>query len=265
MKTNGDTMTRAWLKTLDEVIGLGVPVAPRGEETFEILQHSMQVDMRYPVLLAPTRKLSEKFLAAEALWILSGDDRVETIAAYNKNIAQFSDDGKTFFGAYGPRIMQQIDFVVGKLVEDPATRQAGLTTWRPNPPKTKDVPCTIAMFFNIRGGLLNMHVFMRSSDVWLGVPYDVFNFAMIAHLVCARVNTERMPDNFVRPGTLYLTAASRHLYKRNFEQAGSVLANDAPWASSNPVPSAMAINEKVLFNTLSEIRDGNENAKWWKD
>lgn len=267
--------TRAWLGTIEDLILNGAYVAPREQPTLELLQHTIAVDLLHPVVAAPTRRVSNKFLGAEAFWMLTGDDRVETIAPYNSNISKFSDDGKTFFGAYGPKIASQIDFVVNKLLEDPDTRQAGLNLWRENPPKTKDVPCTISMFFNLRDGRLNMHVFMRSSDVWLGVPYDVFNFSMVALQVLCRLNAayarqpaphqgEELgwPKNVV-PGALYLTAASRHLYLANQAKALEVLHSDAWRPNTGQVPTVMWNDEEVLLRTLDELRNGNVAARWW--
>jgi thymidylate synthase len=98
---------------------------------------------------------------------LSGDDKVATISPYNGRIADFSDDGMKFFGAYGPKIIAQLPFILDKLRKDPMSRQAGLTIWRESRRSPKDVPCTVAMFFSVRDGKLNNHVFMRSSDAWL--------------------------------------------------------------------------------------------------
>jgi thymidylate synthase len=166
-------------------------------------------------------------MCAEALWILSGDDTVDGIAPYCRNIAQFSDDGKTYFGAYGPRIASQFEYIISVLVEHVDTRQAVLTIWRENPPESKDIPCTVSLTFNIRDGKLNCHVFMRSSDTWFGVPYDFFNFSMIAARVACVVNKRLEPltaDYRVELGTLYFTAVSSHLYQPNWEGALRVLA-----------------------------------------
>lgn len=264
--------TRAWMGTLEDLILHGNEVAPRGQPTLELLQHTIAVDLEQPVVVAPTRRVSEKFLGAEAYWILSGDDRVETIAPFNKHIAQFSDDGERFFGAYGPKILDQLEYVVNKLVEDEDTRQAGLTLWRENPPTTKDVPCTIAMFFSIRDGRLNAHVYMRSSDVWLGVPYDVFNFSMVAMLVLCRLNTGRARAyagseraRIIEPGALYLTAASRHLYVRNQDEALQVLHNDAWRPPTGQAPRNLWISERTLMKTLDAIRHGDKAARWWRE
>lgn len=254
--------SKTWLTLLNNILSSGASVAPRGKETRELLQHTIEVDMRQPVLMVPARKLSYKFMAAEAFWILSGDDRVESIVPYNSNIAQFSDNGATFFGAYGPKVVDQLQYVVDKLVADNDSRQAGLTIWRENPQATKDVPCTVAIFFNIRGGKLNVHVFMRSSDAWLGVPYDVFNFSMLGHLVCAFLN--HTADLGVEPGTLYLTAASSHLYEVNWDVARECL--NAEMLPQNITPDALFESPQVLMDTLKALRDSRpgDYPRWWE-
>lgn len=263
-----------WPFLLRDVLNRGAPAAPRGMETLEVPQQTAVLDMRKPVIVVPERKLSTKFLGGEAHWILSGDNRVSTIAPYNPNISKFSDDGVHFFGAYGPRIIEQLDYVVNKLKEDRDTRQAFLTIWRPNPPKTKDVPCTVACGFMRRGNKLDCYVFMRSNDLWLGFPYDVFNFSMLAHLVCCRLN-EGKTEDFVEPGVLYHTAASRHIYSEHYDAAREI--GDKYDVLSTPMhvmqtittketPEELFTNESVLMRTLESIKEEGKNslAIWWK-
>lgn len=255
--------TSIWMSHLEKVMREGSLISPRGQVTREILQSTIRADMRHPVLMLPSRKLSYKFLAAEAYWILSGDNRVETISPYNKNISQFSDDGITFFGAYGPEIVDQLPYVITKLCEDNSSRQAGLTIWRKCPPKTKDVPCTVAIFFSIRGGKLNVHVFMRSSDVWLGVPYDVFNFSMLGHKLCGHLREHGGP--IVSPGTLFLTAASSHVYERNFEGARSCLLGGR-YIVQRETPENLYSSTMDLMDTLKMVRESSpgDSCRWWE-
>lgn len=254
-----------WLNLLADVMGKGIEVAPRGKLTKELAQKTVIVSMQRPVITVDERRLSYQFMAAEAFWILSGDDSVAGLAPYNKRIVEFSDDGERFFGAYGPRIIDQLPFVVSKLLEDISTRQAVLTTWRQKPPKSKDVPCTVAMAFNVRGGWLNCHVFMRSSDVWLGIPYDVFSFSMVAHLVCARYNSQQGNARALRPGHLYVTAASSHLYEENWE-AAKKLALEGQGEDTDEVPSWMWQDEKLLLDQLKALRETKRGdaLRWWE-
>lgn len=258
----------AWLDLLDAIMTEGKTVSPRGKLTMELPQCTVGIDMLKPVLTIPERKLNYQFMAAEAYWILSGDNTVEGIAPWNKNISQFSDDGKVFYGAYGPVIRDQLSYVVDKLQNDPSSRQAGLTIWRPNPPETKDVPCTVSMFFNIRDNYLNCHTFMRSSDAWLGVPYDVFNFSMLSHLVCARINECSGCSPDLIPGTLYLTAASSHLYEPHFEEAYKMLevyAEDMT-LEQPATPECLCSSEVALMAQLKALRDTKpgDSLRWWE-
>ena len=256
--------SRTWLDALNDILTNGDLVAPRGKLTKEIPQRTIVVNMRKPVLRVPDRSLSYKFMVAEAFWILSGDDRVETIAPYNGRIADFSDDGERFFGAYGPKIVAQLPYIIEKLNADEDSRQAGLTIWRECPPNTKDVPCTVAIFFNIRNRLLNAHVFMRSSDVWLGVPYDVFNFSMLSHLVCGLLNEHRPVADAVSPGRLFLTAASSHLYETNWEDAKLCLTSTR---LDQPDTDKLLWNDpQFLMNELKALRDSRpgDSRRWWE-
>lgn len=253
---NGFHASSVWLATLGKIFSEGLDVAPRGMKTLELQHHTVQLNMSQPVVLCPKRKLSYTFLAAEALWILAGDDRVETIAPYNNNIAAFSDDGHRFFGAYGPRIMEQFDYVTGKLLEDRDTRQAVMTIWRKNPPKTKDVPCTVAIMFSNRKGRLHCHVFMRSSDAWLGLPYDVFNFSLLAAKVACEFNKRCDPRETLELGFLHLTAASSHLYEKNFAAARECLEDGAAPAGDH-LPSDWLLEGhwKYFDASLTGCRD----------
>jgi thymidylate synthase len=257
--------SRIWLDAINDILANGDPVSPRGKMTREIPQRTMVVDMRRPVLRVPDRSLSYKFMAAEAYWILSGDDRVETIAPYNSRIKNFSDDGERFFGAYGPKIKAQLPYIIEKLMVDEDSRQAGLTIWRECPPDTKDVPCTVAIFFSIRNGKLNAHVFMRSSDVWLGVPYDVFNFSMLSHLVCGLLNEVRRRDSLVVPGQLFLTAASSHLYETNWADAKLCLASEV--LEQPQTPDVMYVVPSACMDWLKGLRETKvgDELRWWEN
>lgn len=262
----------AWLTELSNVLNDGTDVSPRGQLTKELLQQTSVIDMRRPVITLPERHLSTKFLGGEAYWILSGDNRVETIAPYNKNIVNYSDDGRTFFGAYGPRIMSQLNYIVDKLRSDADTRQAVLTIWRENPPETKDVPCTVAVHFMIRDNKLNCHVYMRSNDLWLGFPYDVFNFSMLSHLVCCRLNAYVVAEggSIIEPGVLYHTASSRHIYMQHFEQAERLVRLHNPAAmplETDETPTSMYLSEVHLMHVLDSLRShrrvDSSEYKWW--
>jgi thymidylate synthase len=69
----------------------------------------------------------------------------------------------------------------------------------------------------IRDGLINCHVYMRSSDAWMGVPYDWFNFSMMTRFVA--YNYYLLTGTSLGFDTLHFTAASAHLYENHYAEA----------------------------------------------
>ena len=72
-------VNNTWVNTLRHLIKDGQLAAPRSMACRELLGFQTIVDMNMPVMSIAARKLSYKFMAAEAAWILSGDNRVSTI------------------------------------------------------------------------------------------------------------------------------------------------------------------------------------------
>lgn len=218
--TEDHNTTESWYQDLEYVYNFGGRVVPRGQATREKIGYKSVIDMNYPVITCPVRGLGYKFMFAEACWILGGDDRVETIAPYSKDISNFSDDGITFFGAYGPKIKDQMTYVVNTLRDDPESRQAVINIWRENPGPSKDIPCTVSVQFLIRDGNIHCVDNMRSSDLWLGHPYDVFNFSCLSAFVAILLKKQGLDLGL---GTLTMNCGSKHIYSRNFDQVEDVL------------------------------------------
>jgi thymidylate synthase len=209
-------------------------------KTLELIASSRTFNMSQPIVTVARRELGYRFMAAEAAWIMSGDDRVESLASYSKEISRFSDNGLTFFGAYGPKIRSQLGYIIRTLTRDPDSRQAVINIWRENPPDTRDVPCTLSLQFILRNGCLHCVTTMRSSDAWLGWPYDVFNFTMITWLVAlylAKAKPEQPPSL----GTLTLRAGSQHLYEKNLETAVACCNEKAAAGIYNPMMLTMGV------------------------
>ncbi|HLZ10540.1 MAG TPA: thymidylate synthase [Chloroflexota bacterium] len=202
-------------------------VAPRGQATRECLAQQLIInDLRKCLIYHPVRNINYKFAVAEWLWILLELDDVNALLRYNKQMSRFSDDGKVLAGAYGPRLGPQWSYVVDTLRRDPNSRQAVSVIFTPYPPPSKDVPCTISLQFLLREAFQKrwLHVIttMRSSDAWLGIPYDAFTFAQLANLLANELNKGDRPLN-VELGSLTFNLGSSHLYESDLEAAKRVI------------------------------------------
>jgi len=230
---------------INACLNYGDPVAPRGQPTHELLGPTFVLkDARKNLITIPDRRLNYAFSVAEWLWMLLGRRDVATIGYFNKNIAAFSDDGVTFAGAYGPAFRAQLDYVVDVLRRDHDTRQAVLTFWKPAPGPSKDVPCTVSIQFFIRDGRLHAHGYMRSNDVWLGFPYDLFNFTQLQAYVAACVGAE--------VGAYRHTVGSFHLYDRNRTDAVRVAdSNLIDEAARSPQLTTLPADFEAVFEQLA--------------
>jgi thymidylate synthase len=197
---------------LTDILTKGSYATCRGHEIIECIGKSITIPMSEPLITLAGRRLNYKFACGEAAWIMSGSNRVEDIAYCNKRIANFSDDGEFFFGAYGVKIVEQLPYIIRAFEKDPATRQAVLTIWRERPYDSKDIPCTVSIQWLLRDGKLHVIDNMRSSDCWLGLPYDLFNFSLLSAGLAIMLSN-RLGQK-ITLGNLTLTAGSSHLYTK---------------------------------------------------
>ena len=248
-----------WISNLHSLITRGASVSPRQRATRECLSFVSDIDMRFPVVSIIARRLSHQFMAAEAHWILTGCNLVEPLARHAPSIRQFSDDRITFFGAYGPQIVPQLDYLTSTLRDDPHSRQAVATIWQRCPPKSRDIPCTIAVQWLIRDGALHCIDTMRSSDIWLGWPYDVFNFTMLTAAIAIRLRQAGVPT---RLGTLSIHSASQHLYERNLANAELCIA-DHTAIEYQPFDYTHFESEQDLLSFLFAAASGDGHRQQW--
>jgi thymidylate synthase len=209
---------KVWLSTLTTLLESGSAVAPNNPAgpTRELINRPFFLgDSSQCLLDVPARKLNVRFAVAEAIWMATGRSDLESLQRYNSVMKQFSDDGAFLTGAYGPHLRGGLARVIRKLKEDPNTRQAVLQIPRPQVYYTKDEPCTLSMQFIHRDGFLNCIVTMRSSDIWLGIPYDVFSFAFFQNCLAGQLGMLR--------GWLSINAGSQHLYERDVDKVVELL------------------------------------------
>lgn len=194
-------------------------VSPRGMEVREQIGGKYTVPMPAYIDLED-RKVNADFMFAEAAWIISGSNRLEDLTETMKSYANYSDNGVTLEGAYGPKVVDQLNYVVDTLENDNDSRQAIINIWRERPRPSKDIPCTLSMGFMIRENKLEMVVNMRSHDIVLGSTYDVFSFSAVANVVrllLAERGIEIDKDENGNFGNLTVNANSLHLYERHYE------------------------------------------------
>ena len=223
MSNNTDFASQAYLDHLHTIIKLGSDEEARGLKFREIIGAKYIVPMSNPVPSIPERKLGVKFAAAEPWWILSGKNLLSDIHPFGK-MWPYSDDGYFMSGAYGPKIVDQLAYVCKTLADDKGSRQAVINIWRERPGPSKDIPCTLSLQFLIRGGMIHCVATMRSSDAYMGLPYDSILFSLTSAYILSILRHHYSRGCSIELGNLHLTLGSAHLYDRDFETVNTVIS-----------------------------------------
>ena len=164
------------------------------------------------IVLSEIRKMPMRYAVGELMWYLSGNPSLSAIQNYTKAWDRMSDNGKTVNSNYGWCIQHkygfdQWEYVKDMLTRDPVSRQAVLHIKTAENKPSKDVNCTVCLQFLIRDNKLHATVYMRSNDIWMGFPYDVFSFTAMQCKMAMELG--------VGIGTYTHIAGSLHLYERN--------------------------------------------------
>ncbi len=223
----------------------------RGFNTIELSPFCLHISKPLNnIITSPLRKINKAFSIAEWLWMMSGRNDVKMLEFYNPKIKDYSSNGKVFNGAYGPRIKDQLKYVLDCFKKDINTRQAVIQIWNENPKQDKDIPCTLSFQFIHQDGKLNMITIMRSNDAWLGLPYDFYNFTMIQNYLSFLLNIE--------VGDYSHFVGSEHIYEQHYEKAREL--SDLPTFTSE-----IKFTESIKHDELTLLLSAEESLRNGQD
>lgn len=145
------------------------------------------------VLFSPKRDANPIFHLMEAIWMIAGQDNIEWLQKFSSNIATYAETDGTMHGAYGHRWRtrwgDQLKEVLEILKKDPDTRQAVMQMWDYKSDlgvAKKDKPCNTHIYFDCRGGNLNMTVCCRSNDMlWGAYGANAVHFSFLQELMAS--------------------------------------------------------------------------------
>lgn len=165
------------------------------------------------VLFDPVRD-SNPFLGFfEALWIIAGRNDVGFLQGIVDSMKNFSDNGKTYYGAYGHRLrvqfaVDQVASAIGRLRKNPDDRQVVMLIRHPGDAdySGKDQPCNYAVDLKVRNGALNITVMNRSNDfIWGLTGTNVVQFSTLQEYIAGHIGT--------KVGTYHQITTSMHCYQ----------------------------------------------------
>jgi thymidylate synthase len=214
---------RQYLDLLREVLHHGRAKEDRtGTGTLSVFGRQTRFDLAAGFPLVTTKKVHLKSVIHELLWFLRGDTNVAYLQEHGVRIWNAWADGA---GELGPiygyqwrswpapdgRHIDQISAVVEQIRTDPASRRHVVSAWNvADIPSMALAPCHTLFQFEISDDRLSCQLYMRSADLFLGVPLNIASYALLTTMI-AQV-TDLVPGEFV------LTLGDAHIYRNHLEQ-----------------------------------------------
>lgn len=210
------------------LLDIGQENGSRNGRVREIL--NAQIVITDPVrreILTISRKANVFAQIAETCWVLAGRNDIGWLSAYLPRAVDYSDDGETWRGGYGPRLrggyfgFDQVEHVVDLLKADPLTRRAVIAIYEPTVDASpgKDIPCNDFLQFQSRLGELHLTVTVRSNDLmwgWSGI--NAFEWSTLQEIVASLLG--------IKVGTLTFNIGSLHLYEPHWGKANTLIHED---------------------------------------
>ena len=116
--------------------------------------------------------------------------------------------------------IDQIKYVLEELSKDTNSRRAVLSGWNPVDLKKMALPpCHILYIFNKTSKGLSCHLTLRSSDLFLGLPFNIASTALLTHIFA---HVLHIPANEIS-----LSICDAHIYEEHTTQVTKQITSES--------------------------------------
>lgn len=111
--------------------------------------------------------------------------------------------------------VNQLNLLIDTLISNPTDRRMVVTAWDPSERAQCLPPCHIFWQVYVRDdNYLDLCFYMRSVDLFLGLPFDIASYALLQHIIAQQVD--------LVPGQLIVNMGDTHIYKNHYKQVERV-------------------------------------------
>jgi len=267
---------KQYLELLQDILDNGETKDDRtGVGTISVFGRSIRFDLRRGFPAVTTKKLAWRACKGELLWFIegSGDERrlaeithgetggvtiwtPNAYAPYWRDKAKFHGDLGRVYGVqwrswltgrkrwtssseYEPDSVDQLANLIEGLKRDPNGRRHILNAWNVGELEQMALPpCHVmSQFYVNKNKELSCHMYQRSVDVFLGLPFNIASYALLTHLIAQCCD--------MKVGELIISMGDTHIYQTHLEQVSEQLTREplsSPTLKLNP-----AINDIDKF------------------
>ncbi|MGH1439276.1 MAG: thymidylate synthase [Cellvibrionaceae bacterium] len=235
---------KQYLDLLNDVLNEGVQKGDRtGTGTLSVFGRQYRHNLQDGFPLLTTKKLHFKSIANELIWFLNGDTNTQWL---KENGVSIWDEWATEEGDLGPIYgrqwtawptkegdsINQIDYVVDCLKNNPDSRRILFHGWNVEylPDETVSPqdnvkagrmalpPCHLLYQFYVANNKLSAQLYIRSSDSFLGLPYNTASLALLVHMLAQQCDLD--------VGEIIVSTGDSHIYSNHLEQVQTQLSRE---------------------------------------
>ena len=263
---------KAYLDLLKYIIDNGEEKNDRTNTgTISSFGHQLEFDLEDGFPAVTTKSLAWKGVVSELLWFLEGSDDERRLAEirFNKDRSELTDlekystiwtdnaenqgkelgyensDTKKLLGpVYGVQWrnwggVDQIRDLLEGLKNNPDGRRHILSAWNVGQiDKMALPPCHVMSQFYVNKETISCHMYQRSADMFLGVPFNIASYALLLSILAEILSLK--PKRFIH------SFGDAHIYINSIDQVKEQLSRDP-----KPLP-------KLIIPNIDNLEDINK-------
>ena len=234
---------KVYLDQLRQILESGIEREDRtGVGTISCFGLNARYDMADGFPAVTTKKLAWKVMSSELLWFISGSNNINDLKSIYKNNkiwdanyndylrrlgldANDGDMGRVYgtqwrsWRANDGSEIDQLQEAIDTISSNPNSRRIIVNAWNPGESSIDQValpPCHSFFQFYVAGGKLSLHMYQRSADMFLGVPFNIASYSLLLHMIAKITNLE--------PGEFIHSIGDAHIYLDAIEQTKKQIA-----------------------------------------
>jgi thymidylate synthase len=212
-----------YLDLMQDVLLRGTRKSDRtGTGTLSLFGRQIRFDLDKGFPATTTKKLYIKGVIHELLWFLMGSTNIKYLKENGVGIwDEWADEEGELGPIYGAqwrhwdapdgKTIDQISRVIEEIKTNPDSRRLIVSAW--NVAQLENMrlpPCHCLFQFHVAEGRLSCHLYQRSADLFLGVPFNIASYSLLT-LMVARVTG-------LGAGEFIHTFGDAHIYLNHVEQ-----------------------------------------------
>lgn len=237
-----------------------------GTGTKSIFGYQMKFYLSEGFPLVTLKRTWFKGVAHELLWFISGSTNTKYLVDNKVHIwDEWADKNGNLGPVYGKQWREwkgsgklkidQLKKAIEDIKTNPDSRRIIVNSWNVSDiPSMALPPCHMFFQFRVMNGVLHCHIYQRSADVFLGVPFNIASYALLTHMVA------QVTD--LKPGTLTHSIGDAHLYNNHIDKAREMLKRShKPLPTLYLNPNIDNIDDFTIHDITLEGYEPNETIK----